>query len=128
MPGLLVLGERGVGEGVGRQSGCPLTLLHSGSVFRGHQQSKGSKYQVEVVFQHVDYENSCVFGYLKIQGLTEDYPNLTTFFEGDVSAVAYPFASLCQVGRLGGGGQETLGEVFSVQTVHEDLQHRRLLL
>ena len=51
MPGLLVLGERGVGEGVGRQSGCPLTLLHSGSVFRGHQQSKGSKYQVEVVFQ-----------------------------------------------------------------------------
>jgi hypothetical protein len=91
MPGLLVLGERGVGEGVGRQSGCPLTLLHSGSVFRGHQQSKGSKYQVEVVFQHVDYENSCVFGYLKIQGLTEDYPNLTTFFEGEIISRRYPF-------------------------------------
>ena len=24
-----------------------------------------------VSLQHVDYENSCVFGYLKIQGLTE---------------------------------------------------------
>ena len=51
MPGLLVLGERGAGEGVGTQPGCPLTPLHSGSVFRGHQQSKGNKYQVEVVFQ-----------------------------------------------------------------------------
>lgn len=51
MPGLLVLGERGGGEGVGKQPGCPLTPLHSGSVFRGHQQSKGNKYQVEVMFQ-----------------------------------------------------------------------------
>lgn len=91
--------------------------------------------------QHVDYENSCVCGYLKIQGLTEvyvqyhniklqyntqiylfykqyldcpsskvstvlvvsylllsllpshlkDYPNLTTFFEGEIISRRHPF-------------------------------------
>ena len=52
MPGLLVLGERGgAAEGVGTHPGCPLTPLHSGSRFKGHQQSKGNKYQVEVVFK-----------------------------------------------------------------------------
>lgn len=51
MPGLLVLGETGGAEGVGTHPGCPLTPLHSGSKFKGHQQSKGNKYQVEVVFQ-----------------------------------------------------------------------------
>ena len=51
MPGLLVLGEEGGTEGVGSQPGCPLTPLHSGSRFVGHQQSKGNRYQVEVVFQ-----------------------------------------------------------------------------
>ena len=51
MPGLLSLGETGGGEGVGTHPGCPLTALHSGSRFKGHQQSKGNKYQVEVVFK-----------------------------------------------------------------------------
>ena len=51
MPGLLALEKRGVEEGVGKQPGCPLTPLHSGSRFKGHQQSKGNQYQVEVVFK-----------------------------------------------------------------------------
>ena len=51
MPGLLALGESGAEEGVGRQPGFPLTPLHSGSRFAGHQQSKGNKYQVEVIFK-----------------------------------------------------------------------------
>lgn len=51
MPGLLALGKTGGEEGVGTHPGCPLTPLHSGSQFKGHQQSKGNKYQVEVVFK-----------------------------------------------------------------------------
>ena len=50
MPGLLALGDAPE-EGVGRQAGFPLVPLHSGSRFAGHQQSKGNKYQVEVVFK-----------------------------------------------------------------------------
>ena len=51
MPGLLALGKTEGEEGVGTHPGCPLTPLHSGSQFKGHQQSKGNKYQVEVVFK-----------------------------------------------------------------------------
>ena len=38
-------------KGAGYQPGYPTTPLHSGSRFIGHQQSKGNKYQVEVVFK-----------------------------------------------------------------------------
>ena len=37
--------------GIGRQIGYPVTPLHSGSRFKGYQQSKGNKYQVEVILQ-----------------------------------------------------------------------------
>ena len=68
---------------------------------------------VFVIFlQHVDYENSTICGYLKIQGLTDvgcllwimkiivvrisslyqqEYPTLTTFFEGEIISERYPF-------------------------------------
>ena len=88
MPGLLVLGERGVGEGgggVGRQSGCPLTLLHSGSVFRGHQQSKGSKYQVEVVFQvRLHLPNGLPVFCLKVLGWRDSSGKGKVYFVNDL--------------------------------------------
>ena len=37
--------------GIGKQLGYPFTPFHSGSKFRGYQQSKGNKYNVEVIFQ-----------------------------------------------------------------------------
>jgi len=40
------------------QIGIPETPLYSGSKFQGHQKSKGNRYDVEVVFQHVDEENA----------------------------------------------------------------------
>lgn len=53
MPGLLVSGGKAgsLAEGVGTQSGYPVSPLHSGSRFTGHQQSKGNKYHVEVEFK-----------------------------------------------------------------------------
>ncbi|MXQ93266.1 hypothetical protein E5288_WYG003572 [Bos mutus] len=73
------------------QPGVATSLLYSGSKFRGHQKSKGNSYDVEVVLQHVDTGNSYLCGYLKIKGLTEEYPTLTTFFEGEIISRKHPF-------------------------------------
>lgn len=43
------------------------------------------------IFQHVDEANSYLCGYLKIKGLTEEYPTLTTFFDGEIISEKYPF-------------------------------------
>jgi len=39
----------------------------------------------------VDEENGYVCGYLKIKGLTEEYPTLTTFFDGEIISRQHPF-------------------------------------
>lgn len=66
------------------QLGVTESLLYSGSRFCGHQKSKGNCYDVEVILQHVDINNSYLCGYLKIKGLTEEFPSLTTFFDGEI--------------------------------------------
>uniref|UniRef100_A0A8D0BI42 GID complex subunit 4 homolog n=1 Tax=Salvator merianae TaxID=96440 RepID=A0A8D0BI42_SALMN len=73
------------------QPGVSTSRLYSGAKFRGQQRSKGNAYEVEVVVQHVDMENSYLCGYLKIKGLTEEYPTLTTFFEGEIISKKHPF-------------------------------------
>lgn len=47
--------------------------------------------QIEYFLQHVDIENCYLCGYLKIQGLTEEYPALTTFFDGEIISKQHPF-------------------------------------
>uniref|UniRef100_A0A3P8UKZ3 GID complex subunit 4 homolog n=2 Tax=Cynoglossus semilaevis TaxID=244447 RepID=A0A3P8UKZ3_CYNSE len=74
-----------------QQPGVVTSLLYSGSRFRGHQKSKGNSYDVEVVLQHVTMEDSYLCGYLKIKGLTEEYPTLTTFFAGEIISQKRPF-------------------------------------
>ncbi|XP_061765048.1 glucose-induced degradation protein 4 homolog [Nerophis ophidion] len=74
-----------------QQPGVVTSLLYSGSKFRGHQKSKGNSYDVEVVLQHVTMEDSYLCGYLKIKGLTEEYPTLTTFFAGEIISKKRPF-------------------------------------
>lgn len=46
---------------------------------------------VYIFLQHVDEENSYLCGYLKITGLTLEYPMLTTFFDGEIISKKYPF-------------------------------------
>lgn len=41
--------------------------------------------------QHVDEENAYLCGYLKITGLTFEFPTLTTFFDGEIISKKYPF-------------------------------------
>lgn len=67
------------------------TLLYNGSKFKGFQKSKGNSYEVEVILQFVDEANSYLCGYLKIKGLTFEFPTLTTFFDGEIISKRYPF-------------------------------------
>lgn len=50
-----------------------------------------NQYICTLYFQHVDEENSYLCGYLKIKGLTEEFPTLTTFFDGEIISAKYPF-------------------------------------
>ena len=62
----------------------PSSLLRPGSKFTGTQQSDRQTYKVDVDILTVDTSQSSLTGYLRICGLTEDHPTLTTFFSGEI--------------------------------------------
>ncbi|KAI9645009.1 hypothetical protein NHQ30_007046 [Ciborinia camelliae] len=70
---------------------CPSSRLRAGSKFHGTQQSERQVYDVQVEIKHVDMRESFLCGYLRIQGLTEDHPTLTTYFEGEIIGSKYSF-------------------------------------
>ncbi|KAK4553237.1 hypothetical protein LTR86_009767 [Recurvomyces mirabilis] len=67
------------------------SFLRPGSKFRGTQQSDRQVYSVDVEIKSVDISASVLTGYLRIQGLTDDHPTLTTFFEGEIIGSKYLF-------------------------------------
>ncbi|KAH7114304.1 vacuolar import and degradation protein-domain-containing protein [Dendryphion nanum] len=67
------------------------SLLRPGSKFKGNQTSDRQQYEVEVEIKHVDMRESYLCGYLRIKGLTEDHPSLTTYFEGEIIGNKYTF-------------------------------------
>ncbi|KAH9984090.1 vacuolar import and degradation protein-domain-containing protein [Xylariaceae sp. FL0662B] len=69
----------------------PSSFLRPGSRFVGTQQSERQVYEVQVEIKYVDLRESFLCGYLKIQGLTEDNPTLTTYFEGEIIGSKYGF-------------------------------------
>ncbi|EGV66456.1 hypothetical protein CANTEDRAFT_91622 [Yamadazyma tenuis ATCC 10573] len=58
--------------------------LSPNSKFSGMQQSSKNKHKIEVEFKHVDLTNSLVVGFLKIQGLSDEHPEITTCFKGEI--------------------------------------------
>jgi len=62
-----------------------------GATFSGYQRSGQNNYLVIVTFQHIDLDRSHLCGYLKIKGLTKEYPELTTFFEAEIIGPHYHF-------------------------------------
>jgi hypothetical protein len=62
----------------------PSSLLRPGSKFTGSQQSDRQIYNVDVDILTIDTTQSSLTGYLRICGLTEDHPTLTTFFSGEI--------------------------------------------
>lgn len=67
------------------------SFLRAGSKFRGTQTSDKQTYNVEVDIKHVDMNESFLCGYLRIEGLAEDHPTLTTYFEGEIVGPKYTF-------------------------------------
>jgi len=67
------------------------SFMRPGSKFQGTQTSERQKYDVLVEIKQVDMRESYMCGFLRIQGLTEDHPTLTTFFEGEIIGEKYSF-------------------------------------
>ncbi|PGH07717.1 hypothetical protein AJ79_06194 [Helicocarpus griseus UAMH5409] len=67
------------------------SFLRAGSKFVGTQESDRQIYNVDVEIKHVDMAESFLCGYLRIQGLTEDHPTLTTYFEAEIIGTKYTF-------------------------------------
>jgi len=68
-----------------------VSYLRSGTRFVGTQQSGRSTYDVSVELKHVNFQESTLCGYLRIAGLTEDNPTLTTYFEGEIIGPRFSF-------------------------------------
>ncbi|KAG0324873.1 hypothetical protein BGZ99_001339 [Dissophora globulifera] len=67
--------------------------LYAGSRFRGKQRSGTSSYEVMVDIKDVNLKDSSICGYLHINGLTVDYPELTTFFDAEIIGNAHSFVT-----------------------------------
>ena len=65
--------------------------LYPGSRFTGEQRSGRQSYSVSVVLKEVDLSRSHLSGYLNIKGLTDELPELTTFFEAEIIGPRFPF-------------------------------------
>ncbi|CAD6907989.1 unnamed protein product [Tilletia controversa] len=67
--------------------------LHPGARFEGSQTSDKSSYGVTVIFTHVDLEASHLCGTINIRGLTEDWPELITFFDAEIIGLKHGFVT-----------------------------------
>lgn len=67
------------------------SYLRAGLEFAGTQQSGRAVYEVNVTLQYVDLLDSFLCGFLRIAGLSEDHPTLTTYFEGEIIGNKYSF-------------------------------------
>lgn len=84
--------------------------LYPGATFSGTQKSGRNSYDVNVtivvstildhfarkphqynIHQDVDFSSSFLCGYLRIRGLTEDWPELTTYFDAEIIGSRYGF-------------------------------------
>ena len=70
-----------------RGIGC----LYPGALFTGTQKSGRSTYDVSVRIVNVDLAASSLCGYLNIRGLTEDWPELTTYFDAEIIGSKHGF-------------------------------------
>ncbi|KAF7305037.1 Casein kinase I 1 [Mycena kentingensis (nom. inval.)] len=65
--------------------------LYPGATFQGTQKSGRNSYDVNVTIVDVDFASSFLCGYLRIRGLTDDWPELTTYFDAEIIGSRYGF-------------------------------------
>lgn len=67
--------------------------LYPGAVFVGTQRNGRNSYNVTVEVTNVDFAASTLGGYLKICGLTKEWPELTTYFDAEIIGNKYSFVT-----------------------------------
>lgn len=67
--------------------------LYPGAVFVGTQRNGRNSYNVTVEVTNVDLAASTLGGYLKICGLTKEWPELTTYFDAEIIGSKYSFVT-----------------------------------
>ncbi|KAG0345297.1 hypothetical protein BG004_003810 [Podila humilis] len=92
--------------------------LYPGSRFAGKQRSGSHSYDVVVDIKHVNLEESTLCGYLHIKGLTEEYPELTTFFDAEIVGPQYSFLT-----RKWDAEESTDEEHWTLFQPFEDIVH-----
>ncbi|KAL5532611.1 hypothetical protein ACEPAF_4385 [Sanghuangporus sanghuang] len=65
--------------------------LQPGATFKGTQRSGRNSYDVNVTIVDVDFASSFLCGYLRIRGLTDDWPELTTYFDAQIIGMRHGF-------------------------------------
>ncbi|KDR73517.1 hypothetical protein GALMADRAFT_615219 [Galerina marginata CBS 339.88] len=65
--------------------------LYPGATFQGTQKSGRNSYDVNVTIVDVNFAASTLCGYLRIRGLTDDWPELTTYFDAEIIGNRYGF-------------------------------------
>ncbi|KAF7363568.1 hypothetical protein MSAN_01013400 [Mycena sanguinolenta] len=69
----------------------PTTVFTPEHPFHGTQKSGRNSYDVNVTIVDVDFASSFLCGYLRIRGLTDDWPELTTYFDAEIIGSRYGF-------------------------------------
>ena len=65
--------------------------IHPGAKFKGFQNSCKQNYNVEITIQDVQLDRSFLTGYIMIEGITQAYDKLTTFFSAELIGEHYGF-------------------------------------
>ncbi|KAH9902582.1 vacuolar import/degradation protein Vid24 [Cubamyces lactineus] len=73
--------------GVTKASRC----LYPGATFRGSQKSGRNRYDASMTIIDVDLASSHLSGHLCIHGLTDEWPELTTYFDAEIIGDQYGF-------------------------------------
>ncbi|KAH7340744.1 vacuolar import and degradation protein-domain-containing protein [Rhizoctonia solani] len=74
-----------------RLSNTRQDCLYPGAQFVGIQKSGRNSYNVSVTIVNVDFPGSTLCGYLTIENLTDDHPQLTTYFDAEIIGPKYGF-------------------------------------
>lgn len=74
-----------------RQKSQYSMYLRPGARFIGKQITDSKTHDVEIEIKHADLAKATVSGYLKISKLTDNIPNLVTYFDGEIISPRYSF-------------------------------------
>jgi glucose-induced degradation protein 4 len=67
--------------------------LYPGALFEGIQTNKTKEHRVSVRIVDINLQQSTLSGFLTIHDLTDQHPEITTFFDGQIIGDTYGFVT-----------------------------------